>query len=151
MEGCERIVIFTDSLAMARRVVDPTVHSEQEHSLDACKTLRAWLSVCCECRIDFVETPSKLKWGLQHRAHKRACSLPPIPSGARPATSLDYVHKGVTDSALNCVVSDRTAVVPRYIKTEFKKIKIKMATATKSSTCASLRASSKAVPTWCAC
>jgi hypothetical protein len=101
MEGCERIVIFTDSLAMARRVVDPTVHSGQEHSLDACKTLRTWLSVRCERRIDFVETPSKLKWGLQHRAHDHARSLPPVPAGVRPATSLDYVRKGVTDSALD--------------------------------------------------
>ncbi|TEB20215.1 hypothetical protein FA13DRAFT_1801198 [Coprinellus micaceus] len=77
MEGCERIVIFTHSLAMARRVVDPAR------------------------RINFVETPSKLKWGLQHRAHERARSLPPVPAGARPATSLDYVPKGVTDSALD--------------------------------------------------
>ena len=39
MESCERIVIFTDSLAMARRVVDPSVHSGQQHSLEACKDL----------------------------------------------------------------------------------------------------------------
>ena len=101
LEGCERIVIFTDSMAMAKRVVDPAVHSGQEHSLDACKTLQAWLSVRRERRIDFVETPSNLKWGLQHRAHERARSLPPVRAGARPATSLDYVRKNVTDSALD--------------------------------------------------
>jgi hypothetical protein len=43
----------------------------------------------------------ELKWGFQHRAHERACSLPPVLVGVRPATSLDYVCKGMTDSALD--------------------------------------------------
>ena len=101
MESCKRIVIFTDSLAMARRVVDPSVHSGQQHSLAACKDLQACLSVHKEHRIDFIETPSKLKWGLQHRAHRHACSLPPVPTGPRPQTLLDYIRKGMTDSALD--------------------------------------------------
>ncbi|RXW14341.1 hypothetical protein EST38_g11516 [Candolleomyces aberdarensis] len=44
LEGCECIIIFTDSMAAARRSVDPSVHSGQAHSLAVCKALSRWFS-----------------------------------------------------------------------------------------------------------
>ncbi|KAJ3518375.1 hypothetical protein NMY22_g13710 [Coprinellus aureogranulatus] len=86
--GCERIVLFTDSIAMARRAVDPSVHSGQTHSLAVCKALATWFSGHPERSILFVETPSKLKWGIHHRAHRHATGMAPVRSGGYPATSL---------------------------------------------------------------
>jgi hypothetical protein len=101
LENCDRIVIFTDSLASARKAVDPSVHSEQAHSLAVCKALTVWLSGMGDRAIEFVQAPSKLQWRLQYIAHMCACDLSPVPSGRRPATSLDYMHKNITQSALN--------------------------------------------------
>jgi hypothetical protein len=100
-ENCNRIVIFTDSIGSAKRAVDPSVHSGQAHSLAVCKTLAAWLSGHPERKVLFVETPSKLKWGIQHKAHLEARGLPPIPHGATPITSLDGMRKHIADSALD--------------------------------------------------
>ncbi|KAJ2911670.1 hypothetical protein MD484_g8746, partial [Candolleomyces efflorescens] len=99
LENCTRIIIFTDSMAAARRAVDPSVHSGQAHSLAVCKTLSAWFRISEDHSVLFAESPSKLKWGLQHVAHNRARSLPPVPTGRRPATSLDSLRKRATDSA----------------------------------------------------
>jgi hypothetical protein len=99
--NCDRIVLFTDSIGMAKRAVDPSIHSGQAHSLAVCKALNTWLSVSPDRRVDFIETPSKLKWGIQHAAHLRARSLPPVLAGARPDTSLDSVRKEVTNSAID--------------------------------------------------
>jgi hypothetical protein len=99
--NCDRIVLFTDSIGMAKRVVDPSIHSGQAHSLAVCKALNTWLSVSPDRRVDFVETPSKLKWGIQHAAHLRARSLPPVPAGVRPDTSLDSIRKEVTNSTID--------------------------------------------------
>ena len=35
-DNCEKIYIFTDSIALARRAVDPSLHSGQGHSLTVC-------------------------------------------------------------------------------------------------------------------
>ena len=101
LEDCDRIVIFTDSIAMAKRAVDPSVHSGQAHSLTVCRKLATWLSGFPDRKVMFVEVPSKLEWGIQHQAHLRAHSLPPIVLGERPETSLDGVRKHVADSALD--------------------------------------------------
>ena len=117
LEDCNRIVIFTDSLAMARRAIDPGIHSGQAHSLATCKALRTWFAAKADRRVDFIETPSKLKWGLQHRAHLHARSLPPTPAGVRPATSLDSVRKHVADSALDAWATQ--ARNPDYLGHQF--------------------------------
>ncbi|KDR65605.1 hypothetical protein GALMADRAFT_148562 [Galerina marginata CBS 339.88] len=79
---CEHIAIFTDSIAMAKRALDPSLHSSQSHSLLACKALEAWLADDPLRWISFHHVPSKLKWGMQYEAHQHA-------AGAyhRPVTS----------------------------------------------------------------
>jgi hypothetical protein len=101
LENCDQIVIFTDSMALARRAVDPSVHLGQAHSLAVCKALAIWLSEMGDRVIEFVQTPSKLQWGLQYAAHTCVRDLPPVPTGRRPATSLDYMRKSITQSALD--------------------------------------------------
>ncbi|RXW14339.1 hypothetical protein EST38_g11512 [Candolleomyces aberdarensis] len=101
LEDCDHIIVFTDSMAAARRAVDPSVHSGQAHSLAVCKTLSEWFADKASRSLEFIETPSKLKWGLQQQAHSAARSLPPVSSGRRPATSLDSVRKHITQSALD--------------------------------------------------
>jgi len=53
-DNCERIYIFTDSIASARRAVDPSVHSGHGHSLAVCRTLAAWLGKDPECSVFFI-------------------------------------------------------------------------------------------------
>ena len=59
-DNCERICIFTDSIASARRAVDPSVHSGQGHSLAVCRILAAWLGEDPECSVFFIQVPSNL-------------------------------------------------------------------------------------------
>jgi len=94
-DNCERIYIFTDLIASARRAVDPLVHSGQGHSLAVCRTLMAWLGKDPDCRVFFIQVPSKLEWNIHKEAHDFATSLIQ-PAGPRPATSLDSVRKAVT-------------------------------------------------------
>ncbi|KDR77364.1 hypothetical protein GALMADRAFT_139347 [Galerina marginata CBS 339.88] len=70
--ACEHIAIFTDSIAMAKRALDPSLHSLQSHSLLTCKLLEAWLAEDPLQWISFHHVPSKLKWGMQYEAHQHA-------------------------------------------------------------------------------
>jgi len=94
-DNCERIYIFTDSIASAKRAVDPSMHSGQGHSLAVCHTLTAWLGKDPDCRVFFIQVPSKLGWNIHKEAHDYATSLIQ-PVGPRPDTSLDSVQKAVT-------------------------------------------------------
>jgi hypothetical protein len=41
--GAKSIKLFTDHFAVARRVVDPSIHAGQGHSLEVCHVLADWL------------------------------------------------------------------------------------------------------------
>jgi len=71
------------------------VHSGQGHSLAVCRTLTAWLGEDPDCRVFFIQVPSKLGWNIHKEAHDYATSLiqPVVP---RPDTSLDSVQKAIT-------------------------------------------------------
>jgi hypothetical protein len=101
LNNCNHIIVFIDSLTSAQRAMDPSVHSGQALSLAICKAVNEWLAVSAVNHIEFIQAPSKLKWGIHHEAHLYAHSLLPIPSGKRPATFLDRVCKQVTQSALD--------------------------------------------------
>jgi len=94
-DNCEKIYIFTDSIASARRAVDPSLHSGQGHSLAVCRTLAAWLAEDSSCTITFIQVPSKLEWSIHKEAHDYAKDLI-SPAGLRPDTSIDSVWKAVT-------------------------------------------------------
>jgi len=94
-DNCQKIYIFTHSIASARQAVDPSLHSGQGHSLAVCQTLTAWLAEDSSCTITFIQVPSKLEWSIHKEAHDYAKDLI-SPAGPRPATSLDSVRKAVT-------------------------------------------------------
>ncbi|PPQ91808.1 hypothetical protein CVT25_000368, partial [Psilocybe cyanescens] len=43
-DDCTDIFIFTDSMASARRAVDPSIHSRQGHSVAVCEALQTWFT-----------------------------------------------------------------------------------------------------------
>ncbi|KAK1219569.1 hypothetical protein PQX77_017702 [Marasmius sp. AFHP31] len=92
------IIVFTDSIALAERAVDPSLHSGQAHSLAVCKALNEWLFDDDDQEIKFVEVPSSAKWSVHHSAHLFVRGLPPIGTGSAPQTSLDYLRKKATDA-----------------------------------------------------
>ena len=94
-DNCEKIYIFTDSIASACQAVNPSLHSGQGHSLAVCRTLAAWLAKDSSCTITFVQVLSKLEWSIHKEAHDYAKGLI-SPAGPRPATSLDSVWEAVT-------------------------------------------------------
>jgi len=99
--NCSRIVLFTDSMASADKATNPSPHSGQGHSLAVCRALAAWFEGHSDRKIMFVQVPSILKWGIHQKAHDFVRDLPAVPTGRRPATSLDTVRKETTQSALD--------------------------------------------------
>ncbi|PPQ94342.1 hypothetical protein CVT25_000408, partial [Psilocybe cyanescens] len=79
-DDCTDIFIFTDSMASARRAVDPSIHSGQGHSVAVCKALQTWFTRKDGQSITF--------WDLHYKAHKYATELK-VALGPRPATSFD--------------------------------------------------------------
>ncbi|KAF9258716.1 hypothetical protein L218DRAFT_1004637 [Marasmius fiardii PR-910] len=102
---CNRIVVFTDSIAAAKRAVDPSIHSGQADSLVVCKYLMAWLSESAYHSILFVEVPSKAEWGIHYEAHQFVRDLPSVRVGPTTVTSLDYLRKQATASCQDAWVS----------------------------------------------
>ncbi|CAA7263691.1 unnamed protein product [Cyclocybe aegerita] len=58
------IMVFTDSMGSAHRVVDPSVHSGQAFSLSVCRALQEWFEADDLRRITFVYVPSALRWDI---------------------------------------------------------------------------------------
>ncbi|KAF9267614.1 hypothetical protein L218DRAFT_995189 [Marasmius fiardii PR-910] len=102
---CNRIVIFTDSIAAVKRAVDPSAHSGQADSLVVCKHLTAWLSESVDHSILFVEVPSKAEWGIHFEAHQFVRDLPSVRVGPTTVTSLDYLCKQATSTCQDAWVS----------------------------------------------
>ncbi|KAK1223716.1 hypothetical protein PQX77_013404 [Marasmius sp. AFHP31] len=104
-EPYKRITVFTDSIAVAERAVDPSLHSGQAHSLAVCRALSEWLLEDDDREIKFVEVPSSAKWSVHHSAHLFVRGMPPIGAGSAPQTSLDYLHKKATDACQDAWVT----------------------------------------------
>ncbi|PPQ94165.1 hypothetical protein CVT25_003761 [Psilocybe cyanescens] len=90
-DDCTDIFIFTDSMASARRAVDPSIHSGQGHSVAVCEALQTWFTRKDGQSITFVYIPSRLQWDLHYKAHKYATELK-VALGPRPATSFDSLR-----------------------------------------------------------
>jgi hypothetical protein len=61
LDNCDHIIVFTDSLSFAQRAMDPSVHSEQAHSLAVCRAFNKWLAASADNHIQFIQAPSKLE------------------------------------------------------------------------------------------
>jgi len=93
------ITLFTDSIASARRAVNPSVHSGQGHSLAVCRALEQWFANGGRS-VTFVMVHSRFEWGPHHEAHEFIRGLPPV-GGRHMATSLDSLRKKATTTCLD--------------------------------------------------
>jgi hypothetical protein len=110
---CNHIILFTDSIAMARRAVDPSVHSGQGHSLAVCSALEGWFGVNPHHHITFYQVPSKARWDIHFTAHEYVHDMPPIGSGPHPATSLTSVRYSAARSCRDAWTSEFQTVTYR--------------------------------------
>ena len=70
--GCSNIVVFTDNLPAARKAIDTTVHSRQNHSLAVSRLLRSHFTTHPEGSIHFWDCLSDTKWFIQAKVHDEA-------------------------------------------------------------------------------
>jgi hypothetical protein len=97
--GAKSIKLFTDHFAAARKVVDPSIHAGQGHSLEVCHLLAEWLGADPEQLVTFVKVLSHLEWGFHKDVHDYVTDLgSQVSMGHHPYTSIDYARKHATDA-----------------------------------------------------
>jgi hypothetical protein len=74
LEDIETILVFTDSMASACVVVDPSTHSGQSHSLAVIWALIPWLEADSLCKVQFWYIPSQVRWDNHGEVHKYVTS-----------------------------------------------------------------------------
>jgi hypothetical protein len=87
--GCQRLVVFSDSMPAVETLLDTSPRSGQIFSLDACKALRPWFAGDGGRSLTMWHVPSRWEWGVHKKAHNAAASVK-ISVGARPWTSRDF-------------------------------------------------------------
>jgi len=70
--GCIDIIIFTDNISAAKRAMDMSIHSGQEHSIAMSRLLRSHFIAYPEGNLHFLDCPSDAKWFIQARVHDDA-------------------------------------------------------------------------------
>jgi len=88
-KGCQRLVVFTDSLPAVESLFDVGLRSGQIFSLDACRAVGPWLAGDPDRSVTLWFVPARLEWGAQKAAHDVATSLK-IAVGRRPRTSYSF-------------------------------------------------------------
>jgi hypothetical protein len=74
LEDIETILVFTDSVASAHTVVDPSTHLGQSHSLVVIWALIPWLEADPLCKVQFWYVPSQARWDNHGEVHKYVTS-----------------------------------------------------------------------------
>jgi ribonuclease HI len=74
LKEVETILVFTDSVASARAVVDPSTHSGQSHSLAVIRALVPWLEADPLRKVQFWYVPSQARWDNHGEVHKYVTS-----------------------------------------------------------------------------
>jgi hypothetical protein len=87
--GCQRLVVFSDSMPAVETLLDTSPQSGQIFSLDACKALRPWFAGDGDRSLTMWHVPSCWERGMHKKAHDAAASVK-IYVGARPQTSRDF-------------------------------------------------------------
>jgi hypothetical protein len=96
--GVRHVVVFTDSIWMARRSVDPSPHSNQSASLDLCRALFPWLAGDPRQHISFYQVPSALAWPFHLEAHEY-CRALKVPHGRHLRSTLGRLRGEANDLA----------------------------------------------------
>jgi hypothetical protein len=74
LEEVETILVFTDSMASACAVVDPSSHLGQSHSLAVIRALIPWLEADLLRKVQFWYVPSQARWDNHGEVHKYVTS-----------------------------------------------------------------------------
>jgi hypothetical protein len=97
--GAKSIKLFTDHFTVVRKVVDPSIHASQGHSLEVRCMLADWLGADPKQSVTFIKVLSYLEWGFHKEVHDYVTDLGSwVSMGHRPYTSIDYTHKCITDA-----------------------------------------------------
>ncbi|CAA7269289.1 unnamed protein product [Cyclocybe aegerita] len=99
--NCQRIMVFTDSMGSAHRVVDPSVHSGQAFSLSLCHALQEWFEADDLHHITFVYAPSALWWDIHGEAHKYVTELKVRVGRHKTDNSIDTLRSQAAHSSLD--------------------------------------------------
>ncbi|KAF9440035.1 hypothetical protein P691DRAFT_768399, partial [Macrolepiota fuliginosa MF-IS2] len=97
---CKSILVFTDSLALARRAVDPSIQSGQFLSLAVVQSLCPWLEASADWVVQVYQVPSKEEWHCHKEAHNFASDLKVL-VGMHALTSLNYLCAQGTKKCLD--------------------------------------------------
>ncbi|CAA7270781.1 unnamed protein product [Cyclocybe aegerita] len=115
--NCQHIMVFTDSMGSAHRVVDPSMHSGQAFSLSVCHALQEWFKADDLHRITFVYVPSALRWDIHGEAHKYITELKVRVGRCKMDNSIDALCSRAAHSVLDSWSS--TFQDPTYWGSEF--------------------------------
>jgi hypothetical protein len=74
LEDIETILVFTDNVASACAVVDPSTHSGQLHSLAVIQALIPWLEADPLRKVQFWYISSQVRWDNHGKVHKYVTS-----------------------------------------------------------------------------
>ena len=74
MEGISRIIIVTDSIQCAQKLLDTSNHPRQGHTIAISKSLRAFFNRDPTNSIQFWDCPSDDRWPLHRQADRQAKS-----------------------------------------------------------------------------
>jgi ribonuclease HI len=118
LEDIETILVFTDSVASARAVVDPSTHSGQSHSLAVIQALIPWLEVDPLCKVQFWYVPSQARWDLHGEVHKYVTSTTGKVA-VTPATRATLNFCREKSSAQNLDCWDNMFNDPKYCGSNF--------------------------------
>ncbi|CAA7271404.1 unnamed protein product [Cyclocybe aegerita] len=115
--NCQHIMVFTDSMGLAHRAVDPSVHSGQAFSLSVCRALQEWFEADDLCRITFIYVPSTLRWDIHGETHKYVTELKVRVGRCKTDNSIDALRSQAVHSVLDSWSS--TFQDPAYHSSEF--------------------------------
>ncbi|CAA7264656.1 unnamed protein product [Cyclocybe aegerita] len=109
--NCQHIMVFTNSMGSAHRVVNPSVHSGQAFTLLVCCILQEWFEADDLCHITFVYVPSALQWDIHGEAHKYVTELKVRVGCCKTDNSIDALRSRAAHSSLDTwgsMFQDRT-------------------------------------------
>jgi hypothetical protein len=89
-KGCQKLVVFSDSLPVVKLLFDVELRSGQTFSLNACHVVGPWLAGNPDRSVHLWFVPSCLEWGMQKQAHDATVSLK-IAVGRCLCTSCDFM------------------------------------------------------------
>ncbi|CAA7268123.1 unnamed protein product [Cyclocybe aegerita] len=101
--NCQHIMVFTDSMGLAHKAVDPSMHSGQAFSLSVCHALQEWFEADDLCCITF--------WDIHGEAHKYVTQLKVRVGHHKTDNSIDALCSRAAHSSLDAwgsMFQDRT-------------------------------------------